>query len=210
MSPSGRNLSTGALLMLGVADLAFLNVWVFPRTSLAQRLTRVMSTPAVAVAVDRPVPPPERVPAERPPAPAEAPAPAVPPAAPEPASVPSIAPVQAGARPTRVFFAHNQHELTAEGARTLAELARQQGASARILIEGHADRTGVEVYNSWLSQLRAETVAGALAALGIDRQRMQVRAYGSRRPATDGGVAKALRRNRRVEISFIREVTRER
>jgi outer membrane protein OmpA-like peptidoglycan-associated protein len=109
-----------------------------------------------------------------------------------------------------VFFAHNQHALTPEAAGALAALARRRGAAGRILIEGHADRTGLEVYNGWLSQQRAEAVASALAALGIDRQRMEVRAYGSRRPAVDGGEVKALRRNRRVEISFVEEVTGER
>jgi outer membrane protein OmpA-like peptidoglycan-associated protein len=109
-----------------------------------------------------------------------------------------------------VFFAHNQHALTPEAARALAALVRQRGAAGRILIEGHADRTGVEVYNGWLSEQRAETVAGALAALGIDRQQMEVRAFGSRRPVVDGDEVKALRRNRRVEISIIQEVNVER
>jgi outer membrane protein OmpA-like peptidoglycan-associated protein len=216
MTPGGRKLSTGALLMLGAADLAFLNVWVFPRTSLAERLTRVISTPATApavavvaarapviepvsepVSVERPVPPAERPPPERPPAPTEAPAEA-------------RAPLRTARNARRVFFAHNQHALTPESARELAALVRQRGAAGRILIEGHADRTGVEVYNGWLSEQRAETVAGALAALGIDRQRMEVRAFGSRRPVVDGSEGKALRRNRRVEISFIEGVTGER
>jgi outer membrane protein OmpA-like peptidoglycan-associated protein len=212
MTPGGRTLSTGALLMLGAADLAFLNVWVFPRTSLAERLTRAMSTPATAsavvvvappapviepVSVERPVPPAERPPPEQPPAPAEAP-------------VETAPPLRTARHARRVFFAHNQHALTPEAARELAALIRQRGAAGRILIEGHADRTGVEVYNGWLSEQRAETVAGALAALGIDRQRMEVRAFGSRRPVVDGAEAKALRRNRRVEISFIEEVTGER
>ena len=205
--------------MLGAADLAFLNVWVFPRTSLAERLTRAMSTPVSApvtvvaasapviepvsqpVSVERPVPPAPHAPPEQPSAPAEAP---------RPRPAPAPAPLRTARNARRVLFAHNQHALTPEAARALAALVRQRGAAGRILIEGHADRTGVEVYNGWLSEQRAETVAGALAALGIDRQQMEVRAFGSRRPVVDGDEAKALRRNRRVEISIIEEVTVER
>jgi outer membrane protein OmpA-like peptidoglycan-associated protein len=210
---SGRN--TGALLMLGAADLAFLNVWVFPRTSLAERVNRAMSTPVSApvtlvaaaapviepvsqpVSVERPGPPAPHPLPEQQRAPAEAPAAAA-------------APLRTARHARRVFFAHNQHALTPEAARALAALVRQRGAAGRILIEGHADRTGVEVYNGWLSEQRAETVAGALAALGIDRQQMEVRAFGSRRPVVDGDEVKALRRNRRVEISIIQEVNVER
>ncbi len=202
MTPDGRTLSTGALLMLGVADLAFLNVWVFPRTSLPERLTRAMSAPvaaSVAAPVAAPVVATMAVAVERPPV-----------EPPPPAARPAVASARAVSARTRVLFAHNQHALSPEAARALATLIRRRGPVERIVIEGHADSTGVEVYNSWLSQQRAETVAGALAALGVGRQQMELRAYGSRRPAVDGEVTSALRRNRRVEISIIGEVTRER
>jgi outer membrane protein OmpA-like peptidoglycan-associated protein len=213
-------MSAGALLALGAADLVFLNVWVYPRTSMADRLARltapasraatsaeVTAAPA-GVAVDRAAAPaaPGIAPAEQPPAPEPIPgseAPLVP--DPEATARPVLTRLARAGEPVLVYFGHNQHVLAPEASRSLAALARNRG-SARILVEGHADRTGVEAYNEWLSQERAAAVADALVALGFARERLVVRGFGSRRPAPEGG---SMRRNRRVEISVIGEVIGE-
>jgi outer membrane protein OmpA-like peptidoglycan-associated protein len=45
-------------------------------------------------------------------------------------------------------------------------------------------------------------VADQLAAMGVPRERIVVRHYGSARPAVTGDDPRSMRRNRRVEIAL--------
>jgi outer membrane protein OmpA-like peptidoglycan-associated protein len=201
-----------ALLFVGAADLLFLNGWVFPRaldlgsmnamTSSAGRSHR----PAVSVA--------RMTTGETAPAPAVRPAqPGIEPigtlssrAATSVASGPPLGPAAAEARlrPLRqLYFPRNVHALDPRGREALQALAaRATRAGATIVVGGHADQTGPEVFNGWLSEQRAVTVADQLAALGVPRERIVIRHYGSARPAAPGDNPRAMRRNRRVEIAL--------
>lgn len=70
----------------------------------------------------------------------------------------------------------------------------------RIAVEGHTDNVGDAKKNKKLSEERANAVAQAIAAKGIDKGRMTSAGFGSDKPVadnkTDGGRAK----NRRVEL----------
>ncbi|MEH3048280.1 OmpA family protein [Sphingomonas adhaesiva] len=70
-----------------------------------------------------------------------------------------------------------------------------------VTVVGHADRSGGEGFNQRLSRRRADAVAAALAAEGMARGAIQVRAVGERDPAvpTADGVREPA--NRRVAIS---------
>lgn len=72
--------------------------------------------------------------------------------------------------------------------------------SLRIVINGHADRAGTDLYNMGLSRHRAEYLRTQLIEHGIDPARVEYYAFGESDPAlpTEDGVKE--RANRRVEI----------
>jgi outer membrane protein OmpA-like peptidoglycan-associated protein len=67
-----------------------------------------------------------------------------------------------------------------------------------ILVEGHADATERESLT--LSVQRAEQVAQELVALGVDPDRITLRALGAGDPVASSATASGRQRNRRVEI----------
>ncbi len=84
--------------------------------------------------------------------------------------------------------------------RALAESLATTDVPVRILVAGHADRAGAEAYNQSLSLRRGEAVRVALTDLGVPASRIELSAYGERRPKreTPDGVREPA--NRRVEI----------
>ena len=89
-------------------------------------------------------------------------------------------------------------ELVAEACKFAATLDR-----ARFVISGHADTTGPEIYNDWLSARRAANVANAIRNDPRFREFLSVFEFGEKRLAiaTDDGIAEPM--NRRVEITII-------
>jgi OmpA-OmpF porin, OOP family len=83
-------------------------------------------------------------------------------------------------------------------AKVFAEsLMRPQLQAMKFVIEGHTDAQGGREYNMDLSRRRAEAVAEYLVALGVQRDRLQVRGYGFDRPLA--GRSASAQENRRVE-----------
>ncbi len=76
--------------------------------------------------------------------------------------------------------------------------ARECGIAA-VIIEGHADRSGSQSYNTALSGRRARAVRDEMVRLGIPASAISVQAFSEDRPAveTPDGVREPL--NRRVE-----------
>jgi outer membrane protein OmpA-like peptidoglycan-associated protein len=80
---------------------------------------------------------------------------------------------------------------------------------AAVTIGGHADSVGTATANQALSEDRADTVAAALSALGIDQDRMTATGFGETRPVapntnpdgSDNPEGRAL--NRRVEVLVV-------
>jgi peptidoglycan-associated lipoprotein len=204
------------LLLLGLADIVFLNLWVFPRTIRPRAQSWLSDAPLplpqllAKVDVDRNLAAPALPPAAAPPidiaaVPAPVPAPATAPRAPAAPPAPeqvAAAPTAAPARPLRIMFGYNDADLTAPALAALARVAQQRG-QAQLRIEGHADNVGPPSYNHWLSEQRANAVADHLASLGWPRERMLVEAFGATRPAVPGRDVGSRRRNRRVDISML-------
>ncbi|UHD17987.1 OmpA family protein [Thiocapsa bogorovii] len=89
-----------------------------------------------------------------------------------------------------------------EGLEAIAEvLARDDRLVARV--EGHTDRSGSATKNLTLSRERARSVADALAATGVDAERIEIVGMGEARPIDAGRTAEARQRNRRVEVYLI-------
>ena len=71
---------------------------------------------------------------------------------------------------------------------------------ARVQVTGHTDRSGAEAFHPYLSHLRAQAVADALAARGVARSRITVKANGAAAPSADNNTRAGRRQNRRAEI----------
>ncbi|SMH31931.1 OmpA family protein [Azospirillum agricola] len=99
-------------------------------------------------------------------------------------------------------FANNSAELTGSARQTLAELAAAltspRLAGARIVIEGHANRTGTADHNRWLTGERAAAVSRILYSGGVTAGRLSATGFGFDRPIP--GIKPTDGRNRRVEI----------
>ncbi|AHF05448.1 hypothetical protein MARPU_06865 [Marichromatium purpuratum 984] len=72
----------------------------------------------------------------------------------------------------------------------------------QVLLSGHTDASGDASGNLVLSQARAEAVAAALVALGIESARMTVEGVGSSEPLVEEIDAASRATNRRVEVYF--------
>ena len=101
-----------------------------------------------------------------------------------------------------LYFVEGRDEFTDESKRAFdgvfAEIARRPVPD--VLVIGHTDKVGNDVFNDTLSRQRAEVVRKALVARGIAAENIVVVGRGKREPIvpTADGVAEA--RNRRVEI----------
>jgi OmpA-OmpF porin, OOP family len=103
-----------------------------------------------------------------------------------------------------VFFAWDQADLTPVTQAVLDQVAADyaRGEPTRIMVAGHADRSGTEAYNQALSEQRARNVARALVARGVPERALDVQWFGESEPRipTEDGVREP--QNRRVEIVF--------
>lgn len=69
-----------------------------------------------------------------------------------------------------------------------------------IELQGHTDNKGSESYNQNLSEKRAETVSGYLAAKGINSGRLNIKGFGESAPKYDNETESGRTQNRRVEF----------
>jgi outer membrane protein OmpA-like peptidoglycan-associated protein len=70
-------------------------------------------------------------------------------------------------------------------------------------VVGHTDSTGADAYNQSLSERRAQSVAGALIADGVNRARIAAYGMGERQPVASNDTASGRQANRRVEIIIV-------
>ena len=119
-----------------------------------------------------------------------------------------------------VFFAWDQADLTPVTQAVLNQVVADynRGAPSRVVIAGHADRSGTDAYNEELSEQlkdapnldtdeelseqRARNVARVLVGRGVPQAALDVQWFGESQPriATPDGVREP--QNRRVEIVF--------
>ncbi len=133
----------------------------------------------------------------QPPAPVVAAAPPPEPALPRAPSVPG---------PFVVHFEFDSAKLTGAAGQVVREAANQAKAAkvVRVLLNGHADRSGSNAYNMRLSKSRTEVVLKALIAQGMPADIMLGKSYGESLPAVNTPDGQPERANRRVEIIFQR------
>ena len=98
-----------------------------------------------------------------------------------------------------VFFTSNSGDLDSAALSAVNQAADVARATPGrpVIVSGYATSIGTAATNQTLSQLRAQIVADALVARGVDRSRVIVRPRGETQG--DPGIE-----SRRVEISFAR------
>jgi OmpA-OmpF porin, OOP family len=121
------------------------------------------------------------------------------------AAPPKNAPTQVcNAGPYLVFFDWDKSVLSNAAKQSLDAAASQYAwcGNARILLSGHADRSGSTAYNIPLSQRRNAAVRYYLTTRGIADEAIASEAFGETTPrvATQDGVREP--QNRRVEVNF--------
>lgn len=107
----------------------------------------------------------------------------------------------------RILFGSATDRLTDEARRTIAHVVEALKAVDidRLRVEGHTDATGDDAYNLKLSQRRADSVAQAIAGLGLPYANIERQGHGSARPIADNATAEGRAQNRRVAIIVLVE-----
>lgn len=103
---------------------------------------------------------------------------------------------------SEILFPTNSSYLTdkaKENIKSLVDVVKQQG-DARIVVEGHSDKTGTPEYNKWLSDKRAASVKALAVSLGLPESSISTIGYGDTKPVADNKTPEGRAKNRRVEV----------
>ncbi len=71
------------------------------------------------------------------------------------------------------------------------------------IVEGYTDATGPESYNLILSKRRAESVIKYLVNKGVDKTRLNLKAFGEANPVATNNTRKGRAQNRRVVVKLV-------
>ena len=99
-----------------------------------------------------------------------------------------------------VYFEFDRAELRSQDASTLENNAEwiKTHREVFVLIEGHTDERGTDVYNLALGERRAKSAMNYLLSLGVPADRISVVSYGEERPACAEHDEACWRQNRRA------------
>jgi len=170
--------------------------------------------PAVAAVA---APAPAAAPAAKPaPAPAAAPAPA-----PKPPAAPMDAPVTKITLQSKALFDFDKAVLTPAGsaaidAEVIAKLPQVTKLDL-VLVSGHTDRLGSDVYNQKLSERRADAVRDYLVSKGVPKGKVETIGMGEKQPVTGNACQQKNRKeliaclqpDRRVEVEVKGEAVKK-
>jgi outer membrane protein OmpA-like peptidoglycan-associated protein len=103
-----------------------------------------------------------------------------------------------------VFFDWDKSNLTPTATATLDNAVSQYAncGNARVMLAGHADKSGGTSYNVGLSQRRNTAVRGYLESRGIPGGVIATEAFGESKPLVDTADGVREAQNRRVEVSY--------
>ena len=124
----------------------------------------------------------------------------------EPAPAPAPAEPEPLPDDVTVFFAFDSSKLMGASDYIIGQavdIYKSQGVS-KIVLSGHADKSGANDYNAKLSEARLAAVKAALVAKGVPAGNINIRSYGENKPTveTEDGVREP--QNRRVDFLFVR------
>lgn len=103
-----------------------------------------------------------------------------------------------------LVFDLESYSLKEETKTNLTELAAtlKKYDDTNILIEGHTDNSGEDVYNQKLSENRADAVENYLVSQGIKDSRVTTKGYGEKQPLDSNETDAGRQKNRRVEVAI--------
>ena len=113
--------------------------------------------------------------------------------------------------PEGMLFAQESDELATSSRDNLRRLASsfEKYPNTRIMIVGHTDSQGGTEHNQSLSERRAQSLAGFLEQVGVNRGRMTTIGRGDAEPIATNDTDAGRQWNRRVEIAvYADEATR--
>jgi outer membrane protein OmpA-like peptidoglycan-associated protein len=106
---------------------------------------------------------------------------------------------------SNVNFDFNKATIDVASYAVLDRMAKflQENPSVKVEVAGHTDNDGPDIYNLYLSQVRAEAVMNYLITKGISSARLSAKGYGKSVPIDTNTTAMGKARNRRVEIVVV-------
>ena len=104
-----------------------------------------------------------------------------------------------------VYFDSGNSNLKTESDKELNELFEYLSLKkdVRIQISGHTDNVGDEDANFILSENRSKSVQNYLLNKGIDKNRIEIKAFGETSPIYDNTSAAGRAKNRRIEVMIL-------
>lgn len=101
-----------------------------------------------------------------------------------------------------IEFDYDKATIRPESSPRVREVADAMRSYPALTLEirGHTDDRGSDDYNRKLSQDRAQAVADALVAMGIDRTRLTVKGFGESSPLVPNDSEENRKKNRRTEF----------
>ena len=102
-----------------------------------------------------------------------------------------------------IYFDTNIHNLSEEKIDLLKKEILpliKSNAKLTIIVEGHCDERGSNLYNKKLGKKRAEAIKKFLVKSGFKSSKISVVSYGENKPAEQGHDENAWSKNRRAEI----------
>ncbi|HTF16581.1 MAG TPA: OmpA family protein [Chryseolinea sp.] len=103
-----------------------------------------------------------------------------------------------------LLFGFDSYALQSETKKNLSDLATTLNKydDTNILIEGHTDSTGDDLYNQSLSEKRADEVKSFLAEQQVKTSRITTKGYGEKQPLVTNDTDAGKKSNRRVEVAI--------
>jgi len=104
-----------------------------------------------------------------------------------------------------VFFATAKHNINAKSQTSLNKLVGifKEYSDTNILVVGHTDSAGSDVYNMTLSKDRAYAVTNYLISKGLSSGRFKTNWFGETQPKHDNATPSGRAKNRRVNIAIL-------
>ena len=107
-----------------------------------------------------------------------------------------------------LFFESNKYELLDYSIPELKRLAKIIIENKLLTeISGHTDNIGNNKFNMELSVNRASSVKKILENLGVDSESLKIVGHGETKPIESNDTRQGRKKNRRVEINFIKSIT---
>ncbi|HDR9511008.1 OmpA family protein [Burkholderia cepacia] len=103
--------------------------------------------------------------------------------------------------PESALFDFGKSDLRTDAVAVLERsVALLQRSDKPIEVDGYTDNVGTREYNQALSEARANTVAKALIARGVDSTRVTARGFAFDHPVADNSTEEGRALNRRTEV----------